>query len=152
MINLTENDVTYASQDVLDKHGRVFYWNSEVYRAIPKDKADLYRNLLGKKEFNDLMNIGLIKTSIAEIKLEGYELILKHDKIPFTTYVTEWSGSMLKEAAHLTIAMNIALLDFNLQLKDAHPWNVLFDGCSAVYIDFSSIVTKRPIKKWFPLN
>jgi hypothetical protein len=40
----------------------------------------------------------------------------------------------------------------NLQLKDAHPWNVLFNGCYAVYIDFSSIITKRPIKNWFPMN
>lgn len=152
MIQLKESDVTFAATDVLDKDGRVFYWNNNVYRAITEHKAKLYTEILGEKEFTDLFQKGLVETSIADIELQGYELVLRHEKITFISYVTEWSGSMLKEAALVTINLNRALIDLNLQLKDAHPWNMLFEGCHAVYIDFSSIIHKRQSRKWFPLE
>jgi len=152
MIRLEESDVTYASNDVLDKDGRVFYWKNNVYRAITQNNSQLYNELLGKKEFTDLFQKGLVETSIADIELQGYELVLEHKKIAFISYVTEWSGLMLKEAALVTINLSRALLDLNLQLKDAHPWNVLFEGCQPIYIDFSSIIRKRQSRNWFPLK
>ena len=149
---LNETDITFAAQDVIDKEGRVFFWKGGVYRAIAKPNAALYKDLLSNAEFGLLFNRGLIDTSIADLELKGYDLILKHYRIPIISYVTEWSGSMIKDAALLTLDINMALLAFNLQIKDAHPWNVLFEGCKAVYIDFSSIIQKRHTRKWFPLQ
>ena len=152
MIRLEESDVTFASNDVLDKDGRVFYWKNDVYRALTHNNSQLYIELLSNKEFTDLFQKGLVETSIADLELQEYELVLKHNKIAFISYVTEWSGSMLKEAALVTINLSRSLIDLNLQLKDAHPWNVLFEGCQPIYIDFSSIIRKRQSRKWFPLE
>src|SRR4051812_46251107 len=33
-------------------------------------------------------------------------------------------------------------------LKDAHPWNVLFDGCRPVWIDLTSIVPANGSRSW----
>lgn len=152
MIQLKEGDVSFAANDVLDKDGRVFFWNENVYRAISEKNAKLYAELLKKSEFQSLFKKGLVKTSLADVSLQGYNLVLEHEKVTFISYVTEWSGSMLKEAALLTLSLNKELLGFSLQLKDAHPWNILFEGCRPVYIDFSSIIPFRSIKRWFPLK
>lgn len=152
MIHLKESDITFAANTVFDKDGRVFFWNRNVFRAISDNNAKLYVELLENSEFRSLFKKGLVKTSVADISLQGYNLVLEHEKITFVSYVTEWSGSMLKEAALLTLSLNKELLGLNLQLKDAHPWNILFEGCRPIYIDFSSIIPYRRNKRWFPLK
>lgn len=148
MIKLKIEDVTFVSPQGSDKNGAVFYWDNNVYRAIPSQMAPVYRELLRNENKSKLFDIGLIKTEIAEVELEGYELVLLHEKIPIISYVTEWSGSMLKDAALLTLELNLALKEFGLEIQDAHPWNILFIGCTPKFIDFSSIVPLRATNKW----
>ena len=50
---------------------------------------------------------------------------------------------MLRDAALLTLDLNIALLDYDCMLQDAYPWNVLFDSSQPVFVDFTSIVPFR---------
>lgn len=50
---------------------------------------------------------------------------------------------MLKDAALLVLDLQIALSKRNLTLKDAHGWNVLFDGPSPLQVDVGSIARHK---------
>lgn len=149
---LEHHQVRFASKRAVDRNGRVFFWESGVYRAISPAMARVYADLIESKGFAMLVHAGLIATEIAPVRLIGFDLVLKHQRIPFTSYPTEWCGPMLKDAALLTLDMNLALMEMGYELQDAHPWNVLFDGCRPRFIDFGSIVARRSDKTWYAMQ
>ena len=55
---------------------------------------------------------------------------------------------MFKAAVLTIINLAIGLARHELILKDAHPWNVLFDGCRPVWIDLTSIVPGNGTRAW----
>jgi SAM-dependent methyltransferase len=44
--------------------------------------------------------------------------------------------------------LNIELLDAGFCTHDAHPWNVLFEGTTPRFVDFTSIIKALPGNKW----
>lgn len=68
---------------------------------------------------------------------------LRHPRIWFPSYVHEWAPAMLHRAGALTLRAQAALLGEGLELKDATPSNILFDGPRPVFVDFLS-PTPRP--------
>lgn len=130
----------------------VFFWNNEVFRAISSDSEALYKKILSSEIAEELFNAGLVKTEIANISLEGYNLVLNHERIPVVSYPTEWCGSMLKDAALLTLDLSIALAKRDLELQDAHPWNILFNRSRPFFIDFGSIIPAKQVNGWRPFK
>jgi len=61
---------------------------------------------------------------------------------------------MVKDAALCVADLEIELTRIGLTLSDADPWNVLFDGCRPVYVDFSNIrpVAWDPDRSWRQLR
>ncbi|HQO20966.1 MAG TPA: class I SAM-dependent methyltransferase [Acidobacteriota bacterium] len=150
IIRLKERDVTPLCSASVDPNGFLFRWEGGLYRAVSHSHEFVCRDLLKSRVIGKLFDLGLIETEIASIELEGYPLVLKHRELPFVSYVTEWCGSMLKDAAMLTLDISEAVSEIGLELQDAHPWNVLFDGCSPRFIDFGSIVPKKASGRWRP--
>jgi len=66
-------------------------------------------------------------------------VLVEHDLIEFPSYPYEWPPEMLFEAGRLTLALARELLDEGLGLKDATPFNVLFRGPRAVFVDALSV-------------
>ncbi|MCZ2146434.1 MAG: class I SAM-dependent methyltransferase [Bryobacterales bacterium] len=78
--------------------------------------------------------------------------VLEHESIWFPSYPTEWPAGMLRMAAVTTLDLAQALLPCGLGLKDATPWNVLFRGPRAVWIDAPSLEERDPGDGiWLPL-
>lgn len=71
-------------------------------------------------------------------------LWLAHDKVPFQSYPYEWAPQMLEAAAALTLSLHDELVAEGLGLKDATPYNVLFDGPEPVFIDVLSVEKRDP--------
>lgn len=151
-MKLDSREVKFEPRSIHDTNGRVFYWNNQVYRGISAKAAGLYLELLRSKKVSDLFELGLVETEIAPLEIEGYALVLKHHKIPKISYCTEWCGAMLKDAALLTINLNIELAQLGLELQDAHAWNILFDAYKPVFIDFSSIRPIQNSSSWYPVK
>ncbi len=70
--------------------------------------------------------------------------LYKHPKISFPNYPHEWPSAMLAEAGHLTLDLAEALLSENAQVKDATPFNVMFEGPCPVFIDALSFERREP--------
>lgn len=92
-----------------------------------------------------------IAPTLPEAFASGATRLLEHDKIFFPSYPFEWTPEMLHAAACLTIDLAHEFLYEGLGLKDATPYNVLFDGPRPVFVDVLSIErrdTCNPI--WLP--
>ncbi len=63
------------------------------------------------------------------------DLWLEHPRIPFPTFPQEWTWSMLRDAALLTLDIALEILPEGLELKDATPWNILFQGTGPIFVD-----------------
>ncbi|MCC2670215.1 MAG: Methyltransferase type 12 [Armatimonadetes bacterium] len=71
------------------------------------------------------------------------ELALEHERVPFPSYPYEWPAEMLRAAAELTLHLASRAAAEGLGLKDATPYNVLFDGPRPVFVDVLSVEQRR---------
>ncbi len=86
---------------------------------------------------------GLIPWS--QISSAGDSVLLQHPRIRVISYPHEWCGEMLLAAAQMHCRLLAAIAPHGLALKDAHPWNVLFDGVRPVFVDIGSIVPEETL-------
>ena len=125
--------------------GKLYTSNGVLYRTITPEWADFYRGLFESGVIERLIQQGLfIDSEFVPKKAEDGSLLVKHSMLPFVSYPFEWCDEMFKDAALFFIRFNHELLKDNLIVRDAHPWNILFDGPKPVFVDLGSIV---PIEK-----
>lgn len=146
---IPNDEISIDPTSYVDGNGRVFKWRGDIYRAIYPNTASFYLDLFEKRIFEDLYHKGLlVKTEKTPYRLDGYNLILKHEKVSYLTYCTEWPAPMLKQAALLTLDLNLELVKSGLILQDAYPWNIYFEGTKPIFIDIGSIVPVDPNIIW----
>ncbi len=140
-MKLLADQVVFHPFSYGDWTGRVFSWEGGIYRAISSERAAFYEHLLSQGILRDLIRRQLlIDTEITGLELAGYALVLKHRTVPFVSHCYEWCGEMLKAAALSVLQLERELLNYGLTLQDAHPYNVLFDGPTPVWVDLGSLV------------
>lgn len=149
IIQIPLTEVEFHPLSFGDPNGRLFVWKGQLYRGINQGRASFYKQLFQDDVVRSLVEKGLlVHTELTDLALDEYELVLRHHYVPFVSYPYEWCGTMLKDAALLIVDLEIELAKHGLTLQDAHPWNVLFDGCRPVYVDFGSIVPARGDRVW----
>jgi SAM-dependent methyltransferase len=147
---LSTSDIRQDASSYVDPQGYVFHYDGEIYRYVHPGKAPLYRRLLREGVLDELREHGLVATHKASVVLEAEPdgLVLHHQRVWPLSYCVEWCPSMLREAGLATLELAIALVDRGLMLQDAYPWNVLFDGSRAVFVDLTSLVPPDPEVIW----
>jgi len=59
---------------------------------------------------------------------------------------------MIKDAGLAILKFATELSAHKLTLQDAHPWNVLFDGCRPVVVDLGSVIPAGDEEGWRPYH
>ncbi len=77
-------------------------------------------------------------------------LVLEHSPIPFRNYPYEWAPPMLQAAARLTLELAVGAMREGFSLKDATPYNVMFDGAKPVFLDVLSFRRRDPLESLWP--
>jgi ribosomal protein L11 methylase PrmA len=141
-----------------DRDSRVLVAPDAVYRALSARGADDWRALAGSRLFQRLTGEGsLVATeevapdaldTAADLLPQGTAALLRHERIPFVSYPYEWSFGMLREAALLTLELELAALEEGLTLKDATPYNVQWRGAEPVFVDIGSFERLREGEPW----
>ncbi len=142
-----------------DRDSRVVVAPDAVYRALSGTGAADWRALKESPLLERLSSEGMLigteeagaaalADGAADILPEGTETVLRHERLPFVSYPYEWTFSMLREAALLTLELELACLDDGLTLKDATPYNVQFRGAEPVFIDVGSFERLREGEPW----
>lgn len=143
--------IVFEKQCVIDQ-AKVFYMEDKVYRAVYNPtQAKLYERLFNEIDFEPLFEAGLVRTKInKELTIPNCHLILEHEKIDFFIDPSEMTNSMFWDAAKSYIQLNKLLAEYNLILKDSHPWNITFHKGKPVFFDFSSISFSKVVtSSWF---
>jgi SAM-dependent methyltransferase len=128
-----------------DPQGHVYIGTSNVYRVINPaflDQTIRMVELVGNR-IDGLIDVSLCDAELIPEELRkfnNFTLTLKHKKIPFISYPHEWCAEMLRDSAIFHLKLSGDLLKIGIYIKDAHPWNILFDHGSPVFIDFTSLV------------
>lgn len=142
-------EVAFHPHSFGDPDGRLFRWNGQLYRGISSERTPFFLELFRNGVIQRLVDQGLlIETEPTPLKLDGYEMVVRHRFVPFASYPEEWCPAMLKDAAITIIELLTELAKDGLTLKDAHPWNVLFDSYKPVYVDLSSIIPITDNSRW----
>jgi SAM-dependent methyltransferase len=137
----------------IDQHAVLYKTADTIIRAIKPKLTKFYTEMLEHPAIIKLMNDGiLIPTRRSDIKVEGHELVLEHPLLPFVSYPFEWTPNMYRDAAITILRLNLELLKAGCCTQDAHLWNVIFDGITPRFVDFTSIITALPGNKWRATN
>lgn len=124
-----------------DVQGYLFRWRGQLYRAIyPKREKDVI-DLIQSGLLSELTERGLFpKSEVVEYATDDCNLVIKHEQIPVATLPTEWSFSMLQDAARTVIHVNQIAFKYGYQTIDAHGFNILFARGAPVFVDLGSFV------------
>lgn len=138
------------SSSFRDPSGFLFKQDNIIMRQV---------NQIYKDDYDLLMGSGLYKTLIEkkwlieheEVEEKGqhdYYKILVPEQIRYISYPYEWSFSQLKDAALLTINIQIEAMKYGMSLKDASAYNVQFHKGRPVFIDTLSFEKYQQGKPW----
>ncbi|MCS3903565.1 ribosomal protein L11 methylase PrmA [Methylohalomonas lacus] len=100
---------------------------------------DNYDYLMGSGLYQDLVSRGWLVSheEVAGVTADSSKAyrILRPEQIEFISYPYEWSFSQLKDAALLTLDMQLRALSYDMTLTDASAYNVQFHEGRPVMID-----------------
>lgn len=139
-VEIPVEEINFHPTSFCDQDGRAFWWKNELYRGINESYAAFCRKLFEDGIVQRLVaKKFLVATELTDLHLNGYSLVLKHQQVPFVSYANEWCPEMLRDAGLFIADMVLELAGDGL-FVDADTWDMLFDGCQPVYVDFCSIV------------
>jgi SAM-dependent methyltransferase len=138
-----------------DPGGRLYRDNGRLLRALKPEAArelrEFQQSVPGEKLFARGTVIDTVwRESGVSAAWEGAQFV-EHRPIRFPTYPYEWSPEMLWDAARLTLDICGALFPEGWGLKDATPFNILFEGPRPVFVDVLSFERRNPgDSRWLP--
>jgi len=137
-----------------DRSTRVFRHDGRIFRALSTEGLSIWTHVSSMSFMQSAMSTGdVVTTSVSSnpaiLKLTvEWAGVLEHETIPVITWPYEWSFSMLRAAALLTLRLLEQALHEDVILKDATPFNIQFVGARPVFIDTGSFVPLRPGQTW----
>jgi hypothetical protein len=135
------NDRDYLGSG-MDPSGRLYISKGQILRELELSQAEFYLSLLNKPEVNRMIGQQIVETR------QGADNILEHRKISPINYCFEWPSIMLREAALLTLEICLHLNESGMVLKDATPWNILYEATHPIFVDFTSIYPQEKGLFW----
>lgn len=151
-----------------DPSGKVIAYNNRILRTINEEGLKEYEtaansvvlkdfveseHLVSAKELGSGEAGALTKSLESDFDIEKGEVkkLIEHNKIPYPNFPYEWTSEMLHSAANLTLDLAEKLLPEDIGLKDASPYNILFNGSKPVFVDWLSFEKRDPKDPtWIP--
>jgi hypothetical protein len=148
---MTEEHGTVASS-FRDPSGFVFLREGVLYRQVNRvyqqhfellRDSGLYERLAHEHLLIPHTDLGL-RYAVSD---EAYTVI-QPMRIPFISYPYEWCFSQLKDAALLTLAIQVKALEHGMSLKDSSPYNIQFIDGKPLLMDTLSFELHEEGRPW----
>lgn len=119
------------------------YWNEDdaLCCGLRGERAELLRNLTRQGLFDSLVKQEYLAPFEAITGARDYSFVLRLVRTPRVSYCHEWSTEMWRDASLHLLKLLMVLAEHDLTLRYPHPWHLLFDGPSPIYIHPGSIVS-----------
>jgi SAM-dependent methyltransferase len=135
-----------------DPANQVFYVRDRVFRGLRGEAVEDWQALAGTSFFARMVEQGAIcATEPAgpdEVATGDFDLVLRHERIPFISYPYEWTFSMLRDAALLHLEILDAALAEKVITKDGSAYNLQWRGAQPTFIDIGSFERLREGEPW----
>lgn len=134
-----------------DPSGFVFERDGILYRQVNQIYKNNYDLLINSGLYNRLTEKGLLvrhrEVYDNERATDEKYKVIYPERIQFISYPYEWCFNQIKDAALLTLDLQIVALEHGMSLKDASAYNIQFHQGHPVMIDtlsFEKYVEGRP--------
>lgn len=123
-----------------------------LLRQVNEFYGPLYERLMTSGLYERLTALGMlipheeVDTTLA--CAPGAVRILAPEPVPFISYPYEWCAGQLRDAAILTLDIQLQALACGMSLKDASAYNVQFRGARPVFIDTLSFENYTEGRPW----
>ncbi|MCF6286649.1 MAG: SAM-dependent methyltransferase [Candidatus Hydrogenedentes bacterium] len=128
-----------------DEQGALLRQVNPVYEAH-------YRRLMDSGLYERLVDEGLLipheECPLERALTPEAVVVLAPLEVPFVSYPYEWCAAQLRDAALLTLRIQLLALEHGMSLKDASAFNVQFRGAQPVFIDTLSFEPYTEGKPW----
>jgi hypothetical protein len=148
-------DLTPEPASFRDPANRVFYAGGEVLRGLGAGAVDDWTAVSTSRFFPRMVAEGKICATepadsalLADPAAAGWDLVLRHERIPFISYPYEWAFAMLRDAALLHLDLLLAALEEGITTKDGSAYNLQWRGAAPVFIDIGSFERARDGEPW----
>jgi 2-polyprenyl-3-methyl-5-hydroxy-6-metoxy-1,4-benzoquinol methylase len=159
-----------AGASFRDPAGRLLLAEDRVLRLVSAEGAASLKNFLSTSAAHQFIAEGrLVGTRFlgrdarltffrgAGVEATAFEdgeaVVVEHERVAVRSFPYEWPPEMLHAAGTLTLDLAERALDEGFSLKDATPYNVLFRGPRAVFVDLLSFEPRDPHDPtWLPFN
>lgn len=132
-----------------DPDGYVVVSDKLCYRVLTANYQKQYDHLINSGLYQLLVDKHwLVSHTGANINIENSYKVILPKQIPFISYPYEWSFNQLKDAALLTLSIQLEALKHGMTLKDATAFNIQFIGKLPIFIDTSSFELLDETKPW----
>jgi SAM-dependent methyltransferase len=130
-----------------DPAGYLVKCGNRLLRLVRPGFVDEYRSLFSGTWLQEEVQAGTVAAfrilpTDEAVELLGQEadngLCLEHEVISFPSYPAEWPLEMLCAAAEHTLQLCVQALQRGIGLKDATPFNILFQGPRPILVDLLS--------------
>jgi SAM-dependent methyltransferase len=134
-----------------DPSAFVFWRDGQPYRQIQRafaaewdafEASPLKRRLLDQRRLIHYEPVGLDLASTP-----GAHAVIRPERIEFHSYPYEWTFGELREAALLTLDIQLEAMGAGWTLKDASAYNIQFHEARPIHIDSSSF---EPLEEGSP--
>lgn len=123
--------------------------DGELLRVFSQQGAAEMRRLLGSPTFARATARGqLVEAEVLDDEGPDGALRLRPQKIAPWNLPSEWSFSMLRDAALLHLDLLRSAMDDGLMMKDATAFNITFSGARPVFVDHGSFVPWAEGEPW----
>ena len=138
-----------------DPSGRLFRHDGAIFRTASPDALAGLNAARASGLLDDLERQGLfVPVTVVSAESAGLspaevgEHVIRQAQLPLVTYSYEWSFSMLRDAALVTLRALDAALAKGYVLKDATSFNVVFDGTVPRLVDVHSLEKREEGTLW----
>jgi hypothetical protein len=118
-----------------DRSGHIFYEGLDVFRTIDFSYKNNYEILMGSGLYQLLTSKGLLIAHTEIPNITPNYKVIKPYKIDFISYPYEWTFEQLRDAALLTLEIQLLSLKYGMCLKDASAYNIQFINGRPIFID-----------------
>ncbi|NBD95834.1 MAG: SAM-dependent methyltransferase [Gammaproteobacteria bacterium] len=141
-----------ADSSFRDPAGFMFERDGILYRQINRAGADDYERLMSSGLYEHLVDRGWLvsheKVDIDPPEPGSAHGVIAPDRVAFVSFPYEWSFSQYRDAALLTLDVQLAALEHDMILKDASAYNVQFHQGRPVLIDTLSFAPYEEGQVW----
>ena len=131
-----------------DPSGFVYRADGVLYRQVNASYGADYEQLMTSGLYRALVGNGWLVSHEEVEPTRGAWRTLRPEVVPYVSYPYEWAFSQLKDAALLTLDIQLLALKHGMTLKDASAYNVQFIGSRPVFIDTLSFERYQDGSPW----